>query len=231
MKSSANVLYKLERGGKMATRPIFEVVLNKNLFIKIDMDFEWFGGFALSQKRKCIQSLHQNYLERCSGKNILEISSKSENELGVKLSAFNLMMKFGGKTFSVETAFQGGKIFEYGGPYTDLLNKPSIVAKKDSRLKNSGRIVGFSFFGEKFPRNPQNYFYNWLYINALAQNKELCKEIMNYDAFTDIVFNPKKSVNCQAMAAAIFVSLQRQKLLEAALENRQTFLDIVYSKS
>ena len=27
---------------------------------------------------------------------------------------------------------------------------------------------------------------------------------MNYDAFTDIEFNPKKSYNCQAYSAALF---------------------------
>ncbi len=214
----------------MAMRPVFEVSLDKKLFVQKNIEFQWYSGFALSQKRKCIQSLHQNYLASYPNKNILEISSKSENELGVKLSAFNLMMNFGGKTFSVETAYQGGKIFEYGGPYTDLLDKPSIAAKKDTRLKNSGKITGLSFFGKNFPLNPVTFFYNWLYINALNQNEDLREEILNYDAFTDIVFNPQKSLNCQAAAAAIYVSLKKQNLLHSALESPQTFLKIVYSK-
>ncbi len=214
----------------MATRPVFEVSLDKKLFVQKNIEFQWYSGFALSQKRKCIQSLHQNYLANYPNKNILEISSKSENELGVKLSAFNLMMNFDGKTFSVETAYQGGKIFEYGGPYTDLLDKPSIAAKKDTRLKNSGRIIGLSFFGKDFPLKPVTFFYNWLYINALNQNEELSQEIIKYDAFTDIVFNPQKSLNCQAAAAAIYVSLSGQNLLQTALESSQNFLNIVYSK-
>ena len=214
----------------MATRPVFEVSLDKKLFVQKNIEFQWHSGFALSQKRKCIQSLHQNYLASYPNKNILEISSKSENELGVKLSAFNLMMNFGDKTFSVETAYQGGKIFEYGGPYTDVLDKPSIAAKKDTRLKNSGKITGLSFFGKDFPLKPVTFFYNWLYINALNQNEELSQEIIKYDAFTDIVFNPQKSLNCQAAAAAIYVSLKRQNLLQPALESPQTFLSIVYSK-
>ena len=211
-------------------RPVFEVTLDKKLFVPKNIEFQWYSGFALSQKRKCIQNLHQNYLASYPNKNILEISSKSENELGVKLSAFNLMMNFGGKTFSVETAYQGGKIFEYGGPYTDLLDKPSIAAKKDTRLKNSGKITGLSFFGKNFPLNPVTFFYNWLYINALNQNEDLSEKILNYDAFTDIVFNPQKSLNCQAAAVAIYVSLKRQNLLQPALESPQTFLNIVYSK-
>lgn len=211
-------------------RPVFEVSLDKKLFIQKDIEFQWFSGFALSQKQKSIRSLHCAYLENHKGKNILEISSKSENELGVKLSAFNLIMNFEGKIFSVESAYQGSKIFEYGGPYVDLLDKPPIAAKKDTRLKSSGRIIGLSFMGENFPLKPETFFYNWLYITALAAQAEVAEEILNYDAFTDIVFNPKKSLNCQAMAAAIYVSLQRQNLLQPALESPQNFLNIVYSK-
>ena len=214
----------------MAIRPVFEVSLDKKLFVQKNVEFQWYSGFALSQKRKCIQSLHQNYLASYPNKNILEISSKSENELGIKLSAFNLMMNFGGKTFSVETAYQSGKTFEYGGPYTDLLDKPSIAAKKDTRLKNSGKITGLSFFGQNFPLNPVTFFYNWLYINALNQNEDLREEILNYDSFTDIVFNPQKSLNCQAIAAAIYVSLKKQNLLQPTLDSPQIFFNVVYSK-
>ena len=214
----------------MAIRPVFSVSLNEKIFTRENVEFEWFGGFALSQKRKCINSLHQNFLRKYPSKNILEISSKSENPFGVKLSAFNLMMNCNGKNFSVESAFQGSKIFENGGPYVDLLEKPSIFAKKDSRLKSSGRVKGFEFNGENFPINPPTYFYNWVYINALKSNPDLIEELLNYDSFTDIVFNPQKSLNCQAMAAAIFVSLSKQNLLETALKDKNKFLEIVYGK-
>ena len=211
----------------MAVRPVFSVSLDDKLFVRENIEFQWFGGFDLSQKRKCINSLHNAYLVKHPNKNILEISSKSENELGVKLSAFNLMMHLNGKTFSVESAFQAGKIFEFGGSYTDLLDKPSIAAKRDDRLKNSGRIVGFIFDGEDFAINPPTYFYNWLYINALNENEDLVEQIIKYDAFTDIAFNPQKSLNCQAAAAALYVSLKRQNLLCKALTNKDEFLKII----
>ena len=117
----------------MAVRPVFSVSLDDKLFVRENIEFQWFGGFALSQKRKCINSLHNAYLVKHTNKNILEISSKSENELGVKLSAFNLMMHLNGKTFSVESAFQAGKIFEFGGPYTDLLAKVLYLMVKTLR--------------------------------------------------------------------------------------------------
>ncbi|MBR1398002.1 MAG: hypothetical protein IJ563_10790 [Selenomonadaceae bacterium] len=211
----------------MAVRPVFSVSSDDRFFVREDIEFQWFSGFALSQKRKCINSLHSAYLAKRANKNILEISSKSENELGVKLSAFNLMMHLNGKTFSVESAFQAGKIFEAGGPYTDLLDKPSIAAKRDDRLKNSGRIVGFTFNSKDFAINPPTYFYNWLYINALNENENLTEQIIKYDAFTDIAFNPQKSLNCQAAAAALYVSLKRHNLLDKALTNKDEFLKII----
>ena len=105
----------------MANRPVFKVSLDSKLFVRKDIEFQWFSDFAISQKRKCINSLHQNYLSHNKDKNILEISSKSENELGVKLSTFNLMIHKNEKSFSVESAYQSGKIFEHSDPHIDLI--------------------------------------------------------------------------------------------------------------
>ena len=41
---------------------------------------------------------------------------------------------------------------------------------------------------------------------GLHQNPELAKEILNFNAFSDIEFNPKKSYNCQAYTAALYLS-------------------------
>ena len=64
------------------------------------------------------------------------------------------------------------------------------------------------------PLIPKTAFYNWLYINALLENPELAQKVLEYDAFTDIEFNPGKSLNCQAEAAALFVALNRQGLID-----------------
>ena len=216
----------------MANRPVFVVSLDNKFCIRENTDFEFFSGFSDKQKKRCICSLHKEYLKANNGKKVLEISSKSEDKLGVDLSAFNLMFKTkSGKEVSVESAFQAGKVFENGGPYTDLLDVSSKAAKKDERLKNSGRIISFVFDGMEFETKPETYFYNWLYINALNLQKDLAVQVLGYDAFTDIEFNPKKSINCQAEAAAIFVSLTRQGLLEAALKDKEKFKEIVYLKS
>ncbi len=132
------------------------------------------------------------------------------------------------RTFSVECAFQSSKVFEKGGPYTDLLDKSSREAKRDPRLRDSGKLIAFHCFNMEFPLEPKDYFYNWLYINALNLNKELANKIINYDSFSDIEFNPHKSINCQAKAAAIYVGLSKQDLLNEALESCENFLEIVY---
>ena len=213
----------------MANRPVY-VASDKYPYVKkINTEFKFFPGFAPSQKKLSIASLHESFLGKYPDKKILEISSKSEIELGVKLSAFNLQIitPKTAKKFSVENAFQSSKVFENGGPYKDLLYKTAREAKKDPRIRNSGNIVAFKFFNYDFPTEPKTFFYNWLYVNALNINPDLKGEILNYDCFTDIEFNPKKSINCQAEAAAIFVGLSKAGLLDEALQ-KEKFLSTVY---
>lgn len=212
----------------MAVRPVYHVLTEKPFYETVNVDFQFFSGFSLSQKQKSIESLHGSYAEIHPECRILEISSKSRSELGIALSAFNLKVEADRRTFSVECAFQSSKVFEGGGPYVDLLDKNSWDAKKDIRLHESGKLVEFQYFGIKFPLEPKDYFYNWLYVNALSMNREHAKKIVQYDSFSDIEFNPQKSINCQAKAAAIFVGLAKSRLLEEALLSRENFQKIVY---
>lgn len=213
----------------MAKRPVFIPEKNGTLSVtEKEVEFQWFPGMSKSQKQKSIKSLHE--VAKLDGINsILEISSKSELELGVSLSAFNLMIttKKHKNSFSVETAFQGSKVFQEGGPYVDLFEETSIKAKKDIRLKESGNLRGFVFFNIEFPLIPRTFFYDWLYINAVNQNELLADEIMEFSGFTDIEFNPKKSINCQAFSAALFVSLSYSSLLKDALESPEVFKDVL----
>lgn len=212
----------------MATRSIFIPILDgKNGVNEVSIDFSWHPGMASVQKKKNINELHTAARKKGYEK-ILEISSKSELSIGVKLSAFNLCIttKKKGFKFTVESAFQGSKVFENGGPYKDLIGMDSLSAKKDHRLKTSGNLISFEFFGRQFPNVPRTFFYDWLYINALAQNIELANSIVEYTGFSDIEFNPKKSINCQAYSAALFVSLKRNHQLNDALYSAENFLEI-----
>jgi hypothetical protein len=195
----------------MTNRPFFIPSINKeNLVETQTVEFKWFSGFAKTQKQKSVISFHENISKEFKFNRILEISTKSESNLGIKLSAFNLKIKFKKKKYFLESLFQGSKIFSNQGPNEDIYEKSSIDAKKDKRIKRSD-LKEFSFFGEKF--SLEFDFYSWLYFIALNQNKKLKTEILNYEAFTDIEFNPEKSLNCQAYSAALYSSMVKNKIL------------------
>ena len=206
----------------MATRPVF-ISLEKAPYVtQVFPEFAWNGGFAASQKQKNIQALHHAFLERSPDRKVLEISSKSLQPPGVKLSAFHLTKYVPslGKSVPLECVFQGGKVFFDGGPYTDLYTALPRDAKRDPRLKTGSFLLNFTFEGEVFPLRPRTAFYNWLYITALGEHPDLVEEILEFDAFTDIEFNPEKSLNCQAEAAALFVALHRSGLTERCRDFR-----------
>jgi len=212
----------------MAVRPVFIPRSSVPYLSTWNAEFVYNSGFAVSQKQKNITAIHRTFLNHFPGSKILEISSKSMQDGGVELSAFNLM-KFVpslGKSVRVENIYQAGKVFKNGGPYTDLLEVSPKDAKRDERLKTSGPLIGFRFEGHNFPLVPHTCFYDYLYINALLENEDLAKIVLEYDAFTDVEFNPEKSLNCQAKSAAMFVSLSRLGMTEKARDPEE-FLRIL----
>lgn len=213
----------------MAFRPIFISKNTTPYFDEKKVEFEYFTGFSKSQKQKSVMSLHTSAKLMYDNIKPLEVSRAGVLKLSNKLSAFNLTYQdINGENYTVESAFQSSKVFENGGPYIDLLKAPSIVAKKDNRIRESGRIIGFNFLDTDYPSEPKTAFYDWIYINALIQHTELHNELLTFNAFTDIEFNPQKSINCQARSVAIFVSLKKQGLLEDVLKNFQTFKSKIY---
>jgi len=219
----------------MATRPIFfPSVTGKLLVTTRHVEFEWFPGMAMSQSRKSIASLHEATRKQIGVSKVLEISSKSPIELGVSLSAFNLMIRTvkHEREFSLECAYQASKVFERGGPFVDLLNAKSIEAKRDPRLNEYGRLIKFRFFGVDWPLMPRTAFYDWLYINALHKRPELAEQVLTYRAFSDIAFNPERSINCQAYAAALYISLRERGLLtNELLRDQGTYLSVINTGS
>lgn len=191
------------------------------------IEFQWNPGFAPVQKKKNISALHTAAAQKRHSP-LLEVSTKSDAKLGVRLSAFNLPVELeGGKKTTLECAFQGSKLFEKGGPYTDIFTKNSFEAKKDERLRNSGEVTGFLFEGVQFPAEPKTAFYDWLYARALAPHRAYLSRLNEYAGFTDIEFNPGKSINCQARSCAIFVGLCRKGRLDYAIVSPRNFLEVV----
>lgn len=181
----------------MAERPYFFIKDNKVRTGRAD--FQWVSGFSVSQKQKSIASFHEA-ISRMR-KHPLEVSTKSTSELGRSLSAFNLKLD----GYYLENIFQSGKVFSGGGPYIDLLDVPPKDAKRDERLRSSGRLIRFTYDGTDWPLEPKTVFYDYIYYCAVKERMtpEKLKELSGYDAFTDIEFNPNKSINTQARSIAI----------------------------
>lgn len=200
----------------MAERPVFVAKESAPFYKTVNVSFSWNGGFAKVQKQKNITSIHHEFHSLYPGKKVLEISGKSMQEYGKDLSAFSLRkyVPEAGRKIPVENIYQSAKTFRDGGPYPDLLLVSPREAKREERLKNSGPLTGFTFEGRTFPLKPSHIFYDYIYMGALLENEELSKVLLEYDAFTDIEFNPNKSINCQARAAAVFVSLTRMGMRE-----------------
>ena len=209
----------------MAERPIFVPDEDApGLVREIPFSIAWAGGFAPVQKKKNVKALHEAAAEG-GFPELLEISTKSDEKLGQRLSAFSLTFhsdELG--DIPLECAYQGSKIFQHGGPYTDLYAVDARTAKRDPRLKESGRLIGFLFEGFRFPLDPRTVFYDWLYISTILPHREWLKRLDNYKGFTDIEFNPSKSINCQARSCALFVSLMHMDLLDDSIRSPKEFI-------
>jgi hypothetical protein len=213
----------------MAARPVFIPGCRPGLLVdEIYVNFPWNPGLAAIQKKRNIAALHQAAKVRDLFP-LLEVSTKSDDELGQSLSAFNLTIDTEAGSMSIESAFQGSKIFELGGPYQDLYWRNSREAKKDPRIRSSGNLTGFRFLDETWSVLPRTAFYDWLYLNALRTHDDLLPALSQYKGFTDIEFNPERSVNCQARACPLLVSLLKLDGLDDALESQGVFLDMISS--
>lgn len=219
-----------QRENAVEHRPVFMPRVNSDNLVKTDMvRFERHIGFASKQKKKSINDMHQVIRKKYGFSQVLELSSKSGNKLSFPLSPLSLKLtdEHDGGQYSVENVYHASKVFEQGGPYIDLLTAPPRQVKKDARLTTSGALIGYNYFGMEWSLEPLTAFYDWLYVNALKQNPQLHEEVMQYQAFTDIEFNHKKSIHCAAYALAMFVALHKRALLED-VEDPVVFYDLYH---
>lgn len=189
--------------GKMAIRPIYiSTNIPDNPFIKKDVEFNWIKGMSYTQKCKRRDSLHKEIvnLEICDADKLLEISTKSDKEIGVKLSALNLSIPLtSGRKETVENIYQSSKV-----------------------LDEYNHIKEFRFNKTVFEKDPYSMYYDYLYLLGLYCNKEYWEELDEYNVFTDIEFNPSKQLNTQARAAAIWNTLYRNKMT-SIVESKEEF--------
>lgn len=210
----------------MAERYVFISKDSYPYYEKVYVALDWFGGHALSQKRKCEIGLHQNFLSEYPGYKCLEISEASLYSLGHDLSAMNLSKRTREGITSVESAFQSSRIYDDGetriGPFPEYLFSPGKVSKKEVKQASKGLISKEYLFDDMVFYAPQHHislFYDYLYLNALLEeeNQNATTKLLEggYNAFSDLATT---SLNSQARSAAIFVGLHMAGLLDEVKE-------------
>ena len=221
----------------MARRPIFlpeaDALVREQL-----VEFQWHPGFSMVQKQRSIRALHEAAArDSLQQPRILEVSTKGEESLGRQLSALQLQKRLpDGFRTCLESAFQGSKVFLEGPNGHRLTQLPELYRNRDGKdVKRIMRpwqkvpLKQFRFGDEEWPLEPKSAFYDWLYIRALCEHErstEIQQELMQYDGFTDIEFNPVKSFNCQARSCALFVALAQRAALHRT-ERRDVFLTLL----
>lgn len=224
-------------GNSMAEKSVFVSKTSYPFFEEVHVNIDWFGGFALSQKRKNQIGLHQNFLAAYPEEKVLEISSSSLYSLGAALSAMNLSKRTGEGITTVESAFQSSRIYSDGtkmvGPFPEYLFLPGRECKKLVKEASEGmHSYRYEFDGLVFfaPSHHISQFYDFLYLNALSEpeNEEVRERLLQdgYTAFTDLA---TKSLNCQARSAAIFIGLVKAGRI-AEVKEYTSYLELFRTK-
>ena len=90
----------------MAKRRVYYIESNKIRFT--DFDIEWNHGFSIQQKQKNVRNFHVAISKYFNVQlnQILEVSTKSFDEIGKQLSSFNLKIQTNEGKFPLECIYQ-----------------------------------------------------------------------------------------------------------------------------
>ena len=215
----------------MAHRPLFIPFDHTPYVQSLSIEFQWHAGLSRAQRKRSIESMHNAIQKANWPGQILEISSASEQEFGQQLSAMNLMVTLdrNGNTItqSVESIYQSAKVFGQVGPHPEWLELTGKQCKKAVQQisKKHGSVTGFEWNGRTWPATNIEGFYSWVYIQGLIQLENGLERLNEYSGFTDIYFNPRKTINCQARTAAQAVQLYKLNLINGIIETPDSFLE------
>jgi hypothetical protein len=210
----------------MATKMCFKVNENK-VFDEEIVEFTYIKGMAFSQKCKNVLSFHSSIQAQFPSAKILEISTKSNNPLGVALSAFNLTLDGS----PVECLYHSGKVFTDGTDFEFLKSYLPRDAKRYVR-ENSDKVLRcYKYKGREIPLDTGTLFYDYIYICALMQHPEVSSVLVEYDLFTDIEFNEKKGLNCQARSCAIYSYMLRTGTVDKYMGSMESFKKIYFGRN
>lgn len=184
---------------------------------ELPVEFEWVPGRNLTHIQQSIDNLHKAIKLIDPTFLPLEVSTKSRVEEGRLASAMNLL-DYNEKSEKIflESIYQASKVFENGGPYLDLAIKEPKIAKQDSRLKESGGLIGYCYQDRFWKLTDFPTFYDWIYVKFITTeaNHGILESLRKYNIFTDINYSQTsvqkkvgRSFNCQARSVALYMSL------------------------
>ncbi len=211
----------------MVSRPVFVPSIKRgSLYEWVPIEFEWFPGFSVSQKQKSVASLHAQARKQGIYP-VLEVSTKSPLEVGRRLSAFSLKLQVNGEMYFLESVYQSSKVFSISGQHSEIMSLNPYEAKKRVRQLGQGEVVAFRCFGRDFSNEPKNAFYDWLYVRAIFPHRDWVHKNLDFFGYSDIEFNPNKSINCQARAVAEYKSLEMQGTNQECFEDFDKFARLI----
>ncbi len=155
---------------------------------------------------------------------VLEISSRSSQQLGRDLSAMNLRAAGDPRGRTVEAVYQAAKCYGDGGPDDAHCESGYAAKRRDRERRRAGPLAGFEHEGVRWRTDTGSAFYDRLWArSALAGRGEaVVARLQEYDAFSDQFHRPG-AVACQAKAAAIAAGMGLARL-RAALEEPAAWL-------
>ena len=128
----------------MATKMCFKVNEEK-VFDENIVSFTYVKGMAFSQKCKNVLSFHSSIQSQFPNAKIIEISTKSNNPVGVALSAFNLTLD----GYPVECIYHASKVFEDGRSFEFVKDYLPRDAKRYIRENSQGALQCYRYKGRE----------------------------------------------------------------------------------
>ena len=149
-----------------------------------------------------------------AGLRVLEISSRSDEPLGRRLSAMHLRAAGpdGDRGLPVESIYQAAKCYGDGGPDDQPITNGYDAKRHDRERRSAGPLRGFHHQGTFWPAASGSAFYDRLWIQAAA-GASATRAVQGYDAYSDQFHRPGQSVACQARSAAMLAGLDRARQL------------------
>ena len=202
----------------MAKRPVF--VPNPSgtrLVTEVPVEFHWHPGMAASQKKK------KRCRIACGGEQPSRTCQYPRDIEQVRAQGRHPAQRIPSapdERTGMRPPWNAGsreaRFSKAADPLPISISSPRAKQNVTLDCVKAGDLVGFRFEGRDFPLSPATAFYDWIYIRALAPHSDWAQKLGRFDAFSDIEFNPTKSVNCQARSCATFVALCHRREVQAA---------------